>query len=63
MQAQSDIFLGWTTGEGPDKRDYYVRQLRDWKGSVEIDDATPEQLAFYAGLCGLTLAQGSRPFG
>lgn len=58
VQAQSDIFLGWTTGEGPDKRDYYVRQLRDWKGSVEIEDATPEELAFYAGLCGLTLARG-----
>lgn len=58
VQAQSDIFLGWTVGEGPDNRDYYVRQLRDWKGSVEIDDATPAQLAFYAGLCGLTLARG-----
>ena len=58
VQAQSDIFLGWTAGGGPDRRDYYVRQLRDWKGSVEVEDATPEQLSFYARLCGLTLARG-----
>jgi hypothetical protein len=37
-----------------------VRQLRDWKGSVEVeaDGVTPEQLGFYAGLCGMTLARG-----
>jgi uncharacterized protein (DUF2252 family) len=59
VQAQSDIFLGWTTGpiEG---RHYYVRQLRDWKGSVEVEaeGTTVEQLTFYADLCGLTLARG-----
>ncbi len=55
-QAQSDIFLGWT--EGLEGRQFYVRQLRDWKGSVEIEGATPEQLAFYAALCGRTLARG-----
>jgi len=40
MQAQSDIFLGWThTTPGPDKvdRDSYVRQLRDWKFSAPIE--------------------------
>ncbi len=58
IQAQSDIFLGWTAARGPSRRDYYVRQLRDWKGSVEIEEATPKRLAFYAGLCGLTLARG-----
>ncbi|MCZ7631267.1 MAG: DUF2252 domain-containing protein [Microthrixaceae bacterium] len=58
VQAQSDIFLGWTAASGTYKRDYYVRQLRDWKGSVETDNATPAQLAFYGGLCGLTLARG-----
>jgi uncharacterized protein (DUF2252 family) len=59
VQATSDIFLGWTTGELAGVN-YYVRQLRDWKGSVEIeaDGVTPEQLGFYAGLCGLTLARG-----
>ena len=59
VQATSDIFLGWTTGELAGI-DYYVRQLRDWKGSVEVeaDGVTPEQLGFYAGLCGMTLARG-----
>jgi hypothetical protein len=62
MQAVSDIFLGWIHLTRPDgtERDFYVRQLRDWKGSVEVeaDGVTPEQLAFYAGLCGMTLARG-----
>jgi uncharacterized protein (DUF2252 family) len=59
VQATSDIFLGWTTGELAGIN-YYVRQLRDWKGSVEVeaDGVTPEQLGFYAGLCGMTLARG-----
>ena len=58
VQAQSDVFLGWTTGVGPDKRHFYIRQLRDWKGSAEIDGATPKQLVNYADLCGRTLARG-----
>lgn len=59
VQATSDIFLGWTTGELAGVS-YYVRQLRDWKGSVEVeaDGVTPDQLGFYAGLCGMTLARG-----
>ena len=56
VQAQSDIFLGLT--EGREGRQFYVRQLRDWKGSVEVEGATPEQLSFYATLCGRTLARG-----
>lgn len=56
IQAESDVFLGWTRGR--EGRDFYVRQLRDWKGSVEIEKATPEQLEFYARLCGYTLARG-----
>ena len=55
MQAASDVFLGWATG--PYGHDYYVRQLRDMKGSVSIDLLTPEDLARYAALCGLTLAR------
>jgi uncharacterized protein (DUF2252 family) len=59
VQATSDIFLGWTTGE-LNGIHYYVRQLRDWKGSVEVEaeGVTPEQLRFYAGLCAMTLARG-----
>ncbi len=56
-QAESDIFLGWAEG-GPEQLDFYFRQLRDWKGSVEVEAGTPEQHAFYAQLCGATLARG-----
>jgi len=57
IQAQSDIFLGWTEGS-IEHRHFYVRQLRDWKGSVEVSGATSENLQFYAQLCGMTLARG-----
>jgi uncharacterized protein (DUF2252 family) len=56
-QAQSDPFLGWTQGPVGHVH-YYVRQLRDWKGSVEIEGGTPNQLRFYADLCGRILARG-----
>jgi uncharacterized protein (DUF2252 family) len=56
IQAQSDIFLGWTQGKGGFH--FYLRQLRDWKGSVEVESATPNQLRFYARLCGYTMARG-----
>ncbi len=55
MQAASDIFLGWATG--PYGRDYYVRQLRDMKGSVNVDLMSPDDLGRYSSLCGLTLAR------
>jgi uncharacterized protein (DUF2252 family) len=55
MQAASDIFLGWATG--PFGRDYYVRQLRDMKGSVNVDLLSPDDLGRYATLCGVTLAR------
>ena len=59
MQAQSDIFLGWTHVAAPDgvDRDFYVRQLRDWKFSVPIELMRPEGLTLYAKLCGWTLAR------
>ncbi|MFG3227331.1 DUF2252 domain-containing protein [Kitasatospora sp. NPDC048194] len=59
MQAQSDIFLGWTRATGPDgvDRDYYVRQLRDWKFSAPIELMVPKGMRVYAGLCGWTLAR------
>ena len=55
MQASSDIFLGWSTSV--DSRHYYWRQLKDWKGSVDLDDGSPDELTRYAGLCGFTLAR------
>jgi uncharacterized protein (DUF2252 family) len=59
MQAQSDIFLGWTRITGPDgiDRDFYVRQLKDWKFSVPIEVMLPPGMTAYARLCGWTLAR------
>ncbi len=59
MQAESDIFLGWTRAAGPDKvdRDFYVRQLKDWKFSFPIELMIPSGMTVYAGLCGWTLAR------
>jgi uncharacterized protein (DUF2252 family) len=56
MQAASDIYLGWTKGVDAN-RHYYWRQLRDMKGSVEVESMVPVGLAFYAGICGWTLAR------
>src|SRR5262249_9484501 len=43
MQSSSDIFLGWGRALAPDEpsRDYYFRQLRDWKGSFVVENMTP----------------------
>jgi uncharacterized protein (DUF2252 family) len=59
MQASSDIFLGWDQVEGIDgvQRDFYIRQLRDWKGSVDTDVMVPPAMAVYGRLCGWTLAR------
>jgi uncharacterized protein (DUF2252 family) len=56
MQAASDIFLGWTRGVDV-TRHYYWRQLRDMKGSAEVEAMMPLGLRFYAGICGWTLAR------
>ncbi len=59
MQAASDVFLGWLHVTGIDgvERDFYVRQLRDWKGSAEIETMVPKGMDIYAGWCGWTLAR------
>jgi uncharacterized protein (DUF2252 family) len=60
MQASSDIFLGWQRTEaGLDgrPRDFYVRQLRDWKFSVDIENILPSGMRLYGELCGWTLAR------
>ena len=56
-QAASDAFLGWFTGTGAGKHEFYVRQLRDKKGSAEVETMTPANLATYGELCGATLAR------
>jgi uncharacterized protein (DUF2252 family) len=60
MQASSDIFLGWLhddSGLDDQPRDFYARQLRDWKGSAQIEQMTSKGLAQYGRLCGWTLAR------
>jgi uncharacterized protein (DUF2252 family) len=60
MQASSDIFLGWQRTEaGLDgrARDFYVRQLRDWKFSLDIAAMRPAGMRGYGELCGWTLAR------
>ena len=56
MQAASDIYLGWTKGV-EDNRYLYWRQLRDMKGSVDVEAMKPFGLEFYARHCGWTLAR------
>jgi uncharacterized protein (DUF2252 family) len=60
MQASSDIMLGWVRVASPidgKQRDFYVRQLKDWKGSAEIEQMIPAGMAAYGKLCGWTLAR------
>ena len=58
-QMTSDIFLGWQRVDGIDgrERDFYIRQLRDGKGSVVVEELDPAGMSFYGKLCGRTLAR------
>jgi uncharacterized protein (DUF2252 family) len=59
MQAASDIFLGWRREPGIDgiERDFYIRQLHDWKGSADVDTMKVSAAQAYARVCGETLAR------
>ncbi len=60
MQTSGDILLGWLRVESPidgQPRDFYGRQLKDWKGSAEIDEMIPDGMSVYGRLCGWTLAR------
>jgi uncharacterized protein (DUF2252 family) len=60
MQASSDIFLGWQRAEAGldgEQRDFYVRQLRDWKYSIAIEDLVPHGMQIYGETCGWALAR------
>jgi uncharacterized protein (DUF2252 family) len=64
MQAATDPLLGWTSGLGSGgsglltaSKDYYVRQLRDMKGSMSVPLMDPHQLNYYGRLCGWALAR------
>ena len=58
IQATSDVFLGWARWhpKGGPSVDFYIRQLWDGKGKIDIDDMSPKRLAAFAGICGKTLA-------
>ncbi len=56
MQATSDVFLGWLTG-GTSGRQYYVRQLKDMKASVDIAELDPKAMQRYVTACAWTLAR------
>ena len=57
MQAASDMFLGWATGGGEEKRPFYMRQLRDAKIKPVVEVMKPSNLQGYARLCGQALAR------
>ena len=60
MQASSDIFLGWQraqAGLDGQQRDFYVRQLRDWKYSIAIEALIPRGMRIYGQACGWALAR------
>ena len=59
MQAASDIFLGWErlTGIDAQSRDFYIRQLRDWKGSADVDTMAASVMLLYSRMCAATLAR------
>ncbi len=57
MQAYGDILLGWHLRLDSSRPDYYVRQLRDWKGSLDLAMLDPNALEIYGGYCAWTLAR------
>jgi uncharacterized protein (DUF2252 family) len=59
MQAASDIFLGWERVVGPDgaSRDFYMRQLWDWKVSADVETMPLRELMVFGQMCGWTLAR------
>lgn len=59
MQQASDIFLGWQRTAGIDgvERDFYVRQLRDWKGSLAVEELRPGGLELCGQVCAWCLAR------
>lgn len=59
MQAAGDVLLGWTSApdEAGRQRDYYVRQLWDWKTSTDLETAPAAEIEATGRLCGWTLAR------
>ncbi|TXL89332.1 DUF2252 domain-containing protein [Streptomyces sp. IB2014 016-6] len=59
MQSVGDVFLGWdrVRGLGGHQRDFYVRQLHDWKGILVPQEMVPNGMRVFGELCGATLAR------
>jgi uncharacterized protein (DUF2252 family) len=60
VQAAGDVLLGWHRSVGADgaTRDFYMRQLWDWKASADVDAMTPDSLGIYGEMCAWSLARG-----
>ncbi len=61
LQASSDIFLGWTRTSAPGGgvvRDFYIRQLWDWKLSIDVGSQSQTTMAIYGQMCAWILARG-----
>ena len=56
MQSANDIFLGWIESKGSG-RHYYWRQLKDWKGSIDVENVDYRELKFMADARGWNLAR------
>ena len=54
LQASGDVMLGWTTVDG---RPFYVRQMKDLKGSIPVERLTVRSFKLYAWTCGAILAR------
>jgi uncharacterized protein (DUF2252 family) len=65
MQGATDAFLGWQRIEGLDgkSRDYYIRQLHDWKGGADVDHLEVAGATLYARICGATLGRAHARWG
>lgn len=59
MQSVGDVFLGWdrVRGLSGHQRDFYVRQLHDWKGILVPQEMVPNGMRVFGELCGATLAR------
>jgi hypothetical protein len=55
LESHAEVRLGADAADG--EQDCYVRQLRDWKMSADIESLTPDAMVLYARLCGWTLAR------
>ena len=61
-QATSDVFLGWASNKALGA-EFYVRQLRDMKGALDVTLFSQSDMADYAQACGYALARSQAKAG